>query len=104
MQQDNVNDGSVQNTETPEVKNENEVVESTVESTTVVETVEATITDPDEKIINDFYESGKTEVTLNDLAVAGFDTLRTSEYAFEIGSFKLTKLFIAKPYKIEKIK
>ena len=119
MQQDNhnVNDGSIQ--DTPEVKAAMKDIKDSGENTNLLTTenekipdrepvvepvVEVVINkvDPDEKILNDFYESGKTEVTSNDLINAGFDSLRISEYAFEIGSFKLTRLLLVSPYKIEK--
>ena len=58
--------------------------------------------DPDEQILNDMFESGKTEVTTSELITAGFDTARMSQYAFEVGQFKLSRLLLVMAYKIEK--
>lgn len=60
--------------------------------------------DADEKIINKILESGKIEATTNELITAGFDTSRMSQYSFVVGIFKLTRLLLVSPYKIEKIK
>jgi len=58
--------------------------------------------DSDEQILNDMFESGKTEVETGELITAGFDTSRMSQYAFEVGQFKLSRLLLVSPYKIEK--
>jgi hypothetical protein len=75
-----------------DVTGENSVVDEQVE----------TRFDPDEKILSDMFDSGKTEVTTNDLIVAGFDTSRMASYTFQVGSFKLSRLLLVSPYKIEK--
>ena len=75
-----------------DVTGENSVVEEQVE----------TRFDPDEKILSDMFDSGKIEVTTNDLIVAGFDTSRMASYTFQVGSFKLSRLLLVSPYKIEK--
>jgi len=75
-----------------DVTGENSVVDQQVE----------TRFDPDEKILSDMYDSGKTEVTTNNLIVAGFDTSRMASYTFQIGSFRLSRLLLVSPYKIEK--
>ena len=100
---------------TPEVKTQEEVVE--VEQPSVQDappTPEAVVAkslvvseeglDADEKIINRILGSGKIEATTNELITAGFDPGRMSQYSFVVGRFKLTRLLLVSPYKIEKIK
>jgi hypothetical protein len=58
--------------------------------------------DPDEKIISDIFDSGKTEVTTSDLVNAGFSVNRISQYSFNIGQFNLSRLLLVEPYKIDK--
>jgi hypothetical protein len=82
--------------------NENEGLDVTGENTVVVQEVEA-VYDPDEKILQDMYDSGKTQITTNDLIVAGFNTSRiTGSYTFNIGRFKLSRLLLLSPYTLEK--
>lgn len=89
VDQENV-EGNVQNSsETPQVMNEQtEVVQTKI--------------DPDEKILSDMFDSGKTEVSINELVSSGFDTSRMAQYSFEIGAFRLSRLLLVSPYKIEK--
>jgi len=118
--EENVNGEQQGNTDAPEVKNEqvNENVETNVAQNTetpaeaeapVEQPVQPQIEqpavklDPDEKILNDMFESGKTEVSTNDLRVADFDMLRAADYSFTIGQFKLSRLTRVEPYLLEKI-
>lgn len=58
--------------------------------------------DPEEKIISDMVESGKTEVSTGELVSAGFDMQpMNKQYEFSVGKFKLTRLLLVSPYKIE---
>lgn len=108
---ENVNEGNTGDTaESQEVKspeqNEQEQpkaeeIDVTGENSVVVEEV-VTEFDPDEKIISDMYDSGKTEVTSSELIKAGFDTNRMASYSFNIGQFKLSRLMLVSPYTIEK--
>jgi hypothetical protein len=112
--EENVNGEQQGNTDAPEVKNEQ--VNENVETETPAE-AEAPVEqpvhpqieqpavklDPDEKILNDMFESGKTEVSTNDLRVADFDMLRAADYSFTIGQFKLSRLTRVEPYLLEKI-
>ena len=68
----------------------------------VVEEEVVTQFDPDEKILSDMLESGKAEVTTNELIQAGFDSSRMASYSFQVGGFKLSRLLLVSPYKIEK--
>ena len=68
----------------------------------VVEEQIVTHFDKDEKILSDMFESGKVEVTTNELIQAGFDTSRMASYSFQVGGFKLSRLLLVSPYKIEK--
>lgn len=88
-------DGNVANTE---VKQELDV---TGENTVIEQVVEAFF-DPDEKILQNFYESGKTQITSNDLIVAGFTLTRTASYSFSIGQYRLSRLLLISPYTLEK--
>lgn len=90
--------------DTPEVKNEqvNEAAEQTIEQAPVEIPVEVPL-DPDEQILSDIIlESGKNEVTTSELITAGFDTSRMAQFSFSVGKFKLTRLLLINPYKIEK--
>ena len=103
---------------TPEVKTQEEVVEVEQAPTPEVVAEEPDLTslvakslvvseeglDADEKIINRILGSGKIEATTNELITAGFDPGRMSQYSFIVGRFKLTRLLLVSPYKIEKIK
>jgi len=116
---------------TPEVKTQEEVAETKVEVDEIPAVVEAAEVaeepklieepdltslvakslvvseeglDADEKIINRILGSGKIEATTNELITAGFDPGRMSQYSFIVGRFKLTRLLLVSPYKIEKIK
>lgn len=91
-----------QNVENNEQNNQEQLTEPQVEETVVADPIVVEM-DADEKILNDIFESGKTEVTTSDLITAGFDTSRMSQYSFEVGKFKLTRLLLVSPYKIEKI-
>ncbi len=101
-------EGSVQNnSENPQVMNEQEVA-PVVENQEVAqpqaetqEVVEAK-SDPDESILIAMFDNGKTEVTTGELISAGFDTSRMAQYSFEVGSYRLSRLLLASPYKIEK--
>ena len=104
-------EGSVQDSsETPQVMDEQtlapvenqEVVQPQAETQEQVQEVVQPKIDPDEKILSDMFDSGKTEVSVNELVTSGFNTSRMAEYAFEIGSFRLSKLTKLDPYKIEK--
>lgn len=105
MEIENVNGESQPGAESQEVKEQNAQndtdIDVTGENSVVVETVE-TVFDPDEKILSDFYNSGKTEVTSQELISAGFDTKRMASYSFSIGQFKLSRLLLVAPYTIEK--
>lgn len=81
--------------------NENQL-DVTGENTVVVQEV-TTVYDPDEKILQEMYDSGKREVTTNDLILADFNTQRTSSYSFTIGKYKLSRLLLISPYKLEKL-
>lgn len=83
----------------PEVKQELDVTGEN----TVVEQVVESFFDPDEKILQDFYEAGKLEITSNDLIVAGFTLSRTKSYSFSVGQYRLSRLLLIAPYKLEKI-
>lgn len=106
---ENVNEGNTGDTaESQEVKSPEqqeqpkaEEIDVTGENSVVVEEV-VTEFDPDEKIISDMYDSGKTEVTSSELIKAGFDTNRMASYSFNIGQFKLSRLMLVSPYTIEK--
>jgi hypothetical protein len=94
------NDGSdtqnvktVENAQDLDVTGENSVVEEQI----------ITNFDKDEKILSDMLESGKTEVTTNELITAGFDTSRMASYSFQIRSFKLSRLLLISPFSIEKM-
>ena len=88
----------------PEVKSEqaNEAAAETITEPVEIP-VEIPVLDPDEKILNDILESGKNEVTTSELITAGFDTSRMAQYSFSVGQFKLTRLLLISPYKIEKV-
>lgn len=105
-------EGSVQNSsEAPQVMNEQQApeiqqvaqpqVESNQEESQVQEVVQPKV-DPDENILIAMFDNGKLEVTTGELISAGFDTSRMAQYSFEIGSFRLSRLLLASPYKIEK--
>lgn len=109
---ENVNEGNTGGTaESQEVKSpeqngqeqkeQDTDLDVTGENSVVVEQV-VTEFDPDEKIISDMYDSGKTEVTSSELIKAGFDTNRMASYSFNIGQFKLSRLMLVSPYTIEK--
>ena len=87
--------GNVANTE---IKQELDV---TGENTVVEQIVEAFF-DPDEKILQEFYNAGKTDITSNDLIVAGFTLSRTRSYSFSVGQYRLSRLLLISPYKLEK--
>ena len=76
-------------------------IDVTGENSVVVEQV-VTNYDPDEKIISDLYNAGKTEVTYEELCKAGFDKKRTAAYTFNIGEFTLSRFMLVSPYTIEK--
>ena len=90
--------GESGNVANPEIKQELDV---TGENTVVEQVVEAFF-DPDEKILQGFYESGKTELTSNDLIVAGLTLSRTKPYSFHIGQYRLSRLLLISPYTLEK--
>lgn len=108
-------EGSVQNnSETPQVMNEQAVAPENTPVEPVksqwakdalgsqeVVAAEAKI-DPDENILIAMFDNGKTEVITGELISAGFDTSRMAQYAFEVGSFRLSRLTLLEPYKIEK--
>jgi hypothetical protein len=80
----------------------NEGLDVTGENTVILQEVE-TIFDPDERILQEMYDSGKTQITTNDLIVAGFNTSRmTGSYTFNIGRFKMSRLLLLSPYTLEK--
>jgi hypothetical protein len=103
-------EGSVQNnSENPQVMNEQEVAPvvenqevAQPQAETQAQEAQVAKIDPDEKILSDMFDSGKTEVSMNELVTSGFNTLKTAEFAFEVGSFRLSRLFPSNPYKIEK--
>jgi len=105
----NTNENNVMGNGNEEVVNPNENQESeqkqeldvTGENTVVEEKVEM-VYDPDEKILEEIYNSGKREVLTNDLIVAGFDSSRMASYTFSVGKYKLSRLLLVAPYKIEK--
>lgn len=110
-------EGSVQNSsETPQVMNEQTVAPTPTDNQEVAqpqaetqenqenqvqEVVQPKI-DPDEYILSDMFANGKTEVTTGELISAGFDTSRMAQYSFEVGNYRLSRLLLASPYKIEK--
>ena len=55
----------------------------------------------DEKIIDGWLKSGKTEVSTNDLIQAGFDAEIIEPYEYRIGRFLLKRMLLVSPYKIE---
>jgi len=57
----------------------------------------------DEKIIADWLKNGKTEATTNDLINAGFEPENIDHYSFLIGRYKLSRMLLVSPYKIEKV-
>lgn len=90
-----------QDGQSQESQAQNEEFDVTGENSVVVEQVETQF-DPDEKIISDMFDAGKTEVTSSELIAAGFDTKRMASYSFSIGQFKLSRLLLVSPYTIEK--
>lgn len=99
------NVGGVHNDESQNVMQEEQTTQIEQTQTQEVnqeEPVQEPKIDPDEKILSDMFDSGKTEVTTGELVSSGIDTSRMAQYAFEIGKFKLTRLLLVSPYKIEK--
>lgn len=74
----------------------------TNESNVIIEEVPVEY-DPDEKILADLFAQGKDMVTTNDLMALGFDTERMSPFSFQVGHYKLSRLVMISPFKIEKI-
>lgn len=105
----NTTENNVMGNNNEEVVNPNENQEKeqqdldvTGENTVIEEKVEM-VYDPDEKILEAIYESGKRDVLTNDLITAGFDSSRMASYTFSVGKYKLSRLLLVAPYKIEKI-
>lgn len=89
------------------VVNPNEKVENTNEfdvtgENTVIEEKVEVVYDPDEIILKNLYDSGKRELSTNDLIVSGIDTSRMASYSFSIGRYKLSRLLLIAPYILEK--
>lgn len=82
-------------------QNEDIAVLSDNTATATVEQVEQ-VDDPNEKIISDLFNAGKTEVTYEELRKAGFDSNRVEAYIFNIGQFTLSRFTLVSPYTIEK--
>ncbi len=57
---------------------------------------------PDEKIIDGWLKNGKTEVSMNELIQAGFEAEELDPHTNIIGIFKLSRILLVSPYKIEK--
>lgn len=74
----------------------------TEEESVVIEEVKVEY-DPDEKILADIFEQGKTTVTTNELMALGFDTERMQPFSFQVGRYKVSRLVMISPYTIEKI-
>ncbi len=55
----------------------------------------------DEEIISKWLSNGKNEATTNDLIEAGFDNEKIDSYSFSIGRYKLSRILMVSPYKIE---
>jgi hypothetical protein len=100
--------GHMEGTEPPiEAAETTDTIKAT-EATAPVETIEvpAPIVDiltADEQIISDWLKNGKVEVTTNELKGAGFEVDAMDPHVVEIGRFKLSRLLLVSPYKIEKI-
>jgi hypothetical protein len=92
-----------ENNETVQNVGSEETTEFIAETPVIVEASVSAPLDSDEQILNDMFESGKTDVTTSELITAGFDTSRIGQYTFVIGQFKLTRLLLVSPYKIEKV-
>ena len=58
---------------------------------------------PEEKIIDTWLQNGKTEVSMNELIEAGFDAEELDPQSNTIGCFKLSRILLVSPFRIEKI-
>lgn len=57
---------------------------------------------PDEQIIDEWLNNGKTEVSMNELIQAGFDGESLDPHTNIIGRFRLSRLLLVSPFKIER--
>ncbi len=95
----NVNNESVSPDMTPHPEIPD--MDVTGENTVVIEKVNQEY-DPDEVILAEFFDNGKTKVTTNDLLTAGFDTSRMKSFTFQVGRYKLSRQALVSPYIIER--
>lgn len=79
------------------------------ESEPAIEKVEETVVekivrkyDPDEIILDEFWNQGKREIGTNELIAAGFDKDRIDTYEIMVGEYRLQRLHTLKPYTLEK--
>lgn len=57
---------------------------------------------PDEQILDAWLNNGKTEVSMNELIQAGFDGEGLDTHTNIIGRFKLSRLLLVSPFKLER--
>lgn len=58
---------------------------------------------PEENIINNWLQNGKTEVSTNELMSAGFNVDEMHPQTNTIGRFKLSRILLISPFRIEKV-
>ncbi len=81
---------------------ETETVESVSSESNIIPEKEV-FSDPDEALLAEFLEKGQHEVTINDLVTAGFDPQRIKTHTFQVGKFKVSRLLLVEPFKIERL-
>lgn len=89
-------------TEEPILENLTETLETKEEPAPEVPQVVEPVLTPDERIIDGWLKNGKTEVSMNELIQAGFDAEELDPHTNIIGIFKLSRILLVSPYKIEK--
>lgn len=57
---------------------------------------------PDEQILDNWLNNGKTEVSMNELINAGFDGEGLDPQTNIIGRFKVSRMLLVNPFKIER--
>jgi hypothetical protein len=93
-----------ENTQTAE-NQQVESVEQVEQNEPVVEPVAETPKkpyDPDEYILDAFWNNGKKEVSTTDLISSGFDRSRIHTNNIEVGDYRLHRISTLAPYKLEK--
>lgn len=99
---------NIQTTENKQVESVEQVgqVEQVEQNEPVVEPVAETPkrpNDPDEYILEAFWNNGKKEVSTTDLISSGFDRSRIHTNNIEVGDYRLHRISTLAPYKLEKI-